>query len=405
MKIAFIVTNFPSLSETFVLNQITGLLDLGHEVEIFARKRPYGKAHSDIENYKLMSRVHYINPPKSLSKRFFKAINLMIANFTSGPTKILKSLDIINCGKEARSLNLLFAAIAFLDKDFDIIYCQFGHNGNIGACLKQIGCNGKLVTMFHGRDTRRGIAEGASLYRKLFEVGDCFLAISDYNYKNLIRFGVDPTRVILHPVGINVEKFPYRWHSGVERPSPIIIITVARLAKTKGLHYGIKAISDLIRESPGIAVEYRIVGGGPLETSLKRYVEGLNLGKHVRFLGPMKQEEVIQEMLKAHIFLLPSIAEALPVVLMEAQCIGLPIVATSVGSVHQEVLDGKSGFLVSTKDVKTMTEKLDYLIKHPEVWAEMGRTGREFICEQYDVQKLNRRLVRIYESLASREES
>ncbi|MCJ7651412.1 MAG: colanic acid biosynthesis glycosyltransferase WcaL, partial [Candidatus Lokiarchaeota archaeon] len=86
MKIAFIVGGFPSLSETFILNQITGLLDLEYEVEIFSEFNPKEKkVHSDIEKYQLMKRVHYFAMPYNKIKRILKAIFLIIKNFHKSP--------------------------------------------------------------------------------------------------------------------------------------------------------------------------------------------------------------------------------------------------------------------------------------------------------------------------------
>jgi len=108
MKIAFIVSGFPTLSETFILNQITGLLDMGFDVEIFAQFNPkQEKIHFDIEKYQLMKRVHYFNIPHNKNKRILKAIVLIIKNFHKAPLKILKSLNVFKYGKMAFSLKLL----------------------------------------------------------------------------------------------------------------------------------------------------------------------------------------------------------------------------------------------------------------------------------------------------------
>lgn len=406
MKIAFIVGRFPKLSETFILNQITGLLDLGNDVEIFASSNPdEEEVHSDILEYKLMEKVHYFEMPNNMAKRFLKAIYLIITNFHKNPLEILGSLNFFKYGKYALSLRLLFTYISFLDKDFDIIQCHFGPNGNIGAYLKQIGIKGKLVTMFHGCDIRLGKNKGGKFYNQLFEFGDCFLAISDYNYKNLIRFGLDPQKIIYHSVGIDINKFPYRWQSNVVGYHvTIIILTVARLVEEKGYQYGIQAISKLLKNHPELKLEYHIVGDGPLDEHLRKQVKELNLDKIVQFHGPMEQEDVIKIMQKAHIFLLPSIAEALPVVLMEAQAVGLPIIATNVGSVSQMIINGESGFLVPDRDVNALEDKLYTLISHPEMWLDMGKSGRKIVEEKYNVIELNLRLLEIYQNLIQKED-
>ena len=91
--------------------------------------------------------------------------------------------------------------------------------------------------------------------------------------------------------------------------------------------------------------------------------------------------------------------EGIPVVLMEAQATGLPIISTYHTGIPEVVIDGKSGFLVHEKDVDALAEKLEYLIKHPEIWPEMGRYGRKHVEEKYDIKKLNQQLVKIYQNL------
>jgi colanic acid/amylovoran biosynthesis glycosyltransferase len=400
MKIAFIVGGFPTLSETFILNQITGLLDLGCDIEIFAvSKNNERRVHPDIEKYNLLEKVHYFDVPHNKIERLLKAIYLITINFHKNPLKILSALNIIKYGRTALSLRLLYYLIPFVNKKFDIIQCHFGSIGNIGAFLKQLGIEGKLVTMFHGCDIREGIEKGRKIYRQLFNYGDCFLAISDYNYKNLVQFGVNPDKIVFHSVGIEINKFPFKWQEKSKMPIPIVVLTVARLVEEKGLKYSIMAINKILKNNPNLALKYYIIGEGPLKESLKNLVKELKIEGVVKYLGSMDQAEIAKEMSKAHIFLLPSISEALPVVLMEAQAVGLPVIATNVGSVAEVVVDGKSGFLVSERDVDALAERLGYLIEHSEIWPKMGSYGRKFIEEKYSIKKLNQKLVEIYQNL------
>jgi len=400
MKIAFIVSKFPSLSQTFILNQITGLINLGCDVEIFARSNPQDKiVHPDVEKYHLIERTYYYNFPRNKIKRVLKAIYLLITNFHKDSIKILKLLNITRNENLSSSLQLFYILIPFLNRKFDIIQCHFGSSGNIGAFLKELGIKGKLVTMFHGYDIRNGIEQGGKIYNQLLNYGDCFLVISDYNYKNLVRFGVKTEKLVFHPVGVEIDKFPFKWKGNKNLPSPIIILTVARLVEEKGLKYSITAIKEILMNNSDLHLKYYIVGEGVLKESLINLVKKLKLGDIVKFLGSMDQLQVAKEMLMAHIFLLPSISEALPVVLMEAQAIGLPIIATDVGSVAEAIVDSRSGFLVPSRDVNALVEKIEYLIEHPEVWPKMGRYGRKFIEENYDIKKLNQRLLEIYQNL------
>jgi colanic acid/amylovoran biosynthesis glycosyltransferase len=225
------------------------------------------------------------------------------------------------------------------------------------------------------------------------------LFISNYNYKNLVRFGVKTEKLVFHPVGIEIDKFPFNRKGRNNLPFPIVILTVARLVEEKGLKYSITAIKEILMKNSDLRLKYYIVGEGVLRESLINLVKKLKLGDIIKFLGPMDQLQVAKEMSMAHIFLLPSISEALPVVLMEAQAIGLPIIATDVGSVAEAIVDSRSGFLVPSRDVNALVEKIEYLVEHSELWPKMGRYGRKFIEENYNIRKLNQKLLKTYQNI------
>jgi colanic acid/amylovoran biosynthesis glycosyltransferase len=402
MKIAFILSTFPALSETFILNQLTGLIDLGHNVDIYSQSSATEeKMHSDVKKYGLLSRTIYFDsiPPGKIH-RVLKAVLLVVKNFHKAPVLLIKSLNFFKYGRKALSLRILFAVIMLLNKEYDIIQCHYGPNGSFGSILKEIGIKGKLVTMFHGWDIRHGIAKKGRIYEHLFKHGDCFLAISDYNYQNLLRLSADPKRIIFHPVGIDLKKFKCqpRIHCH-DNNKPITILTVARLAPEKGLDLGLRAIHKVLSKfHPGM-IEYRIVGDGPLKQHLEQSIQKLQLNTIVRLLGGMDQDEVIAEMKEASIFLLPSLNEALPMVLIEAQAMELPVVATSVGSTSEAMLANKSGFLVQKGDANALAEGLIYLVGNQKLWPEMGKAGRQFIESNYDIAKLNIKLESIYKNL------
>lgn len=395
------VGRFPSLSETFILDQITGLIDLGHDVEIFAQEGNFeGKIHPDILNYKLKNRTHFFITSPQKFNRVLKATSLVIENFHKSPLKILKSLNIFRFGKKALSLSLLNALIYFLDGDFDIIYCHFGPIGNFGACLKQIGIKGRLVTAFHGADMRMEIKKGEKSYHTLFSIGDIFLVTSKYGSKNLIQFGADPKKIIFHPVGVDIRKFSRQLSSfDKENGSKIKIITVARLVEEKGLEHGIRAIKKIVSNNPKINLEYIIIGEGPLEHSLKKLVDDLNLSKTIHFLGSMTQEKVILQMSKAHVFLLPSVSESFGAVLLEAQAMSIPIVTTNIGGVPEAISDQKTGFLVPIENIKAMVLKIESLIKDKKLRLEMGKYGRKYVVRHYNIQDLNDRLNSVFKKL------
>ena len=126
---------------------------------------------------------------------------------------------------------------------------------------------------------------------------------------------------------------------------------------------------------------------------------------NIKLLGWKTQAEVADLLKASDILLAPSVTtengeeEGIPGVIMEAFAQGLPVVSTYHAGIPEVVKDGESGFLVAERDVDALAERLERLIEHPELRFAMGQNGRRFVEEHYDVDKLNDRLVRIYQQL------
>jgi len=122
----------------------------------------------------------------------------------------------------------------------------------------------------------------------------------------------------------------------------------------------------------------------------------------IHLLGWKTKDEVRELYDDSHLFVLSSVTaangdkEGQGLVLQEAQAMGLPVLATLHNGFPDSVLDGKSAFLVPERDVDTLAEKLDFLVEHPAMWSEMSEAGRTFVEANFDVDKLNDRLVDIY---------
>lgn len=403
MRIAFLVTTFPDLSETFILNQITGLIDRGHEVDIFAY-RPAGdpRVHPDVNKYDLLRRTYYRAVPKCKMWRLLKAIWLIAKNVYKNPSPILQSLNFLKFGKSALNLTLLYATIPFVSgRSYDIIHCHFGPNGNLAIQLKSIGAiRGKIITTFHGYDLTLKKYNKNTFYHNLFEKSDLILAICMERKRRLIRLGCDPDKIRVHKTGINLSKFT---SSREPNNGKVRITTVCRLAEVKGVCYGIYAINKLVQRL--INIEYIIIGDGPLRKDVSEKIGDFNLTPYVKLLGWCNQDEIEQILRSTDIFLLPSITskreeqEGIPTALIEALACEIPVVSTNYGGIPELVQDGISGFLVPERDFDAIAERLEYLILHPDVRQRMGKSGRGTVLKNHDMEKLNDRLVQIFHEL------
>lgn len=407
MQIAFIVNKFPCLSQTFILNQITGLIDRGHKVDIYATKSDVtSKIHTDVDKYNLLDKVYYFpEVPNNKFHRLIKGFVLLTRHYRK--PKFL--LNIISkrrgYGIQLLSLRWIYSTVPFLYRQkYDIVHCHFGTNGLKGMIFQDIrNLSPKLVTTFHGYDVNsETYTSNNNIYKPLCYAGDLYTVNSTYTKNKAIKLGFPKERIVKLPVGLNLSKYGFQ-EKRLLSEEKIKIVTVARLVEKKGIEYSIKSVAKVIKSYPN--VEYQIIGDGELRPKLENLIASLGLVDKIKLCGWMNENEVRQRYKNAHIFILSSVTasngdmEGQGLVLQEAQAMGLPVLSTLHNGIPDGVLDGKSGFLVPEKDVDALAEKLQYLVEHPESWAEMGKAGRNFVEKHFDINKLNDRLVGIYQKL------
>ncbi|MEO0759780.1 MAG: glycosyltransferase [Cyanobacteria bacterium J06648_16] len=413
MKIAFLVSRFPVLSEAFIVNQITGLLDRGHQVDIYALSGFSGEptVHPDIERYDLRSNVTYVpRLPDSFGVRTLSGIPVGLRTATGDLKLFLSALNVAHYGKAAASLRLLHLASAFVDRpSYDIIHCQFGTCGLLGLALRDMGAiAGKLVTTFRGFDiSEYPRRHGAAVYQPLFKQGDLFLTNCEFFRQRVIDLGGAADKVWVHGSSIDCERFGLAASTlsaaQIEQGDTVRLLTVGRLTEKKGIEYGIRAVARLV--SAGFQVRYHIVGEGPLRAELTQLIRAVGLENCVYLLGSQPQPAIVAQLRQAHIFLAPCVTaqngdQDAPVnTLKEAMATGLPVVSTWHGGIPELVEDGVSGYLVPERDAAAIADKVADLIAYPERWSPMGLAGRRKVLANYEINHLSDELVRHYQQL------
>lgn len=407
MKIAFIVASFPTMSETFILNQMTGLLQRGHQLNIFAsRPSKYAVVHPEVGEYKLLERTYYrMSAPINKARRFKGAVKIVVKKFHKKPKTLLKALNFFKYGKGALGLWKLYAIKPFLDDDsYQIIHCHYGRLADLGIFLRDSAAvRAKLIVAFHGADISYHVEKhGNNLYNQAFEEADLLLPISERWRNKLIQLGCNEQKIIVHRVGINLDRFSFRSRRD-SSDGKVRVLTIGRMVEKKGIEYGIRAIARLLVAYPHL--QYTVVGEGPLKSNLEDLIIALKITDNVKLISGQDHNKIAVLMQNSDIFLAPSVTgqtgdqEGIPTTLMEAMACGLPVISTLHSGIPELVQDGKSGFLVPERDVEALAEKLEYLINHPECWPEMGFAGRQFVEANHDINKLNDRLVEIYAQL------
>jgi colanic acid/amylovoran biosynthesis glycosyltransferase len=405
MRIAFVTGQFPKLSETFILNQVNGLIERGHEVTVYAdRPETVQGVQPDFGDGRWRERVRYWHGADGRIREVLRLVQLLHPGRSGERPQQLKllgrSLRLLHDGAGERDLAFPLRALqaAGLRRRYDAIVAHFGHVGLDALRLRVAGAiEGSLVTFFHGWDMGVFPARrGARVYRRLFAEGELFLAVSRYWRERLIDLGCPRERTDVHRMGIDCRRFAFAARTpapdGVTR-----VVSVARLVEKKGIAYALQAMARLVRRHPAIA--YTIVGDGPQRPELEALAAHLGLNRRVRFAGWRGPEEVRCILAAVQIFLAPSVtaddgdAEGVPVAMMEAMAVGLPVLGTIHTGIPELVADGVSGYLVPERDADALAAQLERLVGSPASWPAMGRAGRARVEREFDIERLNDRLV------------
>ena len=362
-NIVVVQGGFPALSATFILDQMTGLIKRGYEVETWATYDPQEPLiHPEIEEYQLLEKTRYIKIPTTL--------------FCIYPKIWVKRFLHIN---NMKNLN-----------NVDAFHVNYGANFNLIKPIFQY-YNTFVLVSFHGYDASRYFQQkSSSCYDYLFERANLITSPSYHIRSILLQKGCPSEKMKVHRCGLNLRFFQPKPTN--YKKEQFILLTVARLVEKKGIEYSLKAVSK-IKEK--YKLRYRIVGDGPLKSDLEKLARRLGLENQVEFLGALDKEGVRQQMSEADIFVLTSVTagdgdqEGLPVSLIEAQAMGLPVVSSYHTGIPELIVDGQSGLLAKEKDTEKIAEHLGTLVRNHELRLTFGQNARERVQKEFDLAALN----------------
>jgi colanic acid/amylovoran biosynthesis glycosyltransferase len=399
MKLAIFVNQFPVLSQTFVLNQVEGLINAGIDVTVIALSQPNGGVLSEA----IQSRTVYLLKEDKCSfwlkllKRTIKVVRGLV--FGQNKAMILSALH-WQYGHHARSLLLPTIASDIEEPlNFDFIVCHFGTGGVLVNELRHIGVlKGKVATIFHGFELSvySALEQQKNNYLRLFKETELMLPISNVWKNKLHTLGCPLNKIAVHRMGVDLSHFTFQ--NIKPRTSTFSIFTVARFSEKKGLAFAIRSLALLKNK---VKFHYTIAGFGELRQSLQNLVTELGLNDSVSFVGAINSLQVKEYMLATDVFLQPSITadngdmEGVPVAIMEAMAMGRVIVSTFHSGIPELIIDNEHGLLAEEKDVEGLAEKIHLLYNNDTLQQKLAIQARKRIEELADVEKLNRQLVEL----------
>ncbi len=400
MKIGYLMNSYPMTSTTFIRREIESLENLGLEIKRYA-VRHWSEQLVDPLDIAEQNRTHYLLT--SNIPQLFMALFLVVALNPAGFFKALLLWFKVcknSGGISVKNIAYLIQAAYFYRKtrqdSINHVHVHFATNATTVAMLaKAMGGAGYSFTS-HGPDEFVDptlLSMGLKIHHAKF-----VFAISNYCRVQLVRFSSYDYWDKIHIVhcGLKIEEFEPSYHFDKDNHD---LVCVGRLCPQKGQLLIPQALAQLKREFPRLTVHF--VGGGESLQALEAAIEKYQVGTHVQLHGWRANNEVRKLVAESRVFLLPSFAEGLPVVIMEALALGRPVISTYIAGIP-ELVDAKCGWLIPAGSVPDMVSVIrQALTLTPETLSSMAKEGRHRVELEHDLNKIARQIYGIFSNAAN----
>jgi glycosyltransferase involved in cell wall biosynthesis len=384
MRLGYLYSRYPVLSQTFCDAEMLALERLGFELEIGSVYPPLTSLrHEHIAC--LRGPIHYA-PPQEILK-----ISEKNAKTNGNWPRDLVERHERKYGSgvkaEQRARNALYFADHFKRRGVDHVHVHFANRAaHTAMFLKEISGIPFSVTA-HGQDFMKDLGND-DLLREICAAAEFVAAETDYS-RDLLRQRCPDSRIHRVYNGMDLTRFsaPHYEMSGNAAPR---IISIGRLVAFKGFDYLIDACAELVRR--GLEFTCEIIGDGPLRGDLEARIRKLNLSDRVHLPGSLSQAVVLEKLRSADIFALASVtdiqgaSDVFPTVIIEAMAAARPVVSTRLAGIPESIVHGETGLLVPPEDTMALAEALGRLIQDAKLRLHYGRAGRERIEQHFQIE-------------------
>ena len=404
MRIAYLIGRYPWITHTFILREARALRRLGVAVQCFSIWRTARRhLHSAADWEEWQSTDALVPPhPARLMRAHLRAMTLAPRAYLAAFGRAL-SLSAPGVRRRVLALSWFVEAIVLWDA------CRRRGLTHIHAHLDGAAPMVAMLAVDFARQspsdagprswsqTVHGSKEFYDVYRERLDVraaSAMFIAcVSDYTRSQVMAFVPEELwdKLVVVRCGVDLDEFSPR---GVARSREgLRILTVGRVDAMKGTVVLLHALKRLSQQ--GLRATLMVVGEGPSKDKAMRMTERLGLQGQVRWEGAIGQDRIREFYVDCDVFCLPSFAEGVPVVLMEAMAMEVPVVANAITGIVELVEDGVSGFLVRPGRVDELADRLAQVLEDPDLQASMGRAGRAKVAAEYDLEHNARMLARL----------
>jgi len=245
----------------------------------------------------------------------------------------------------------------------------------------------------------------SNLEMRTCERADHVAVVSQAMRNELVsRFGIDERKVSFIPSGVDTRTFKPRDPEEIGAEdigkkygfAGKYCIYVGQLLPRKGVVHLVEAFKGVKAD-----IKCVIVGEGPDKAKLCELVNNLDLRRKIRFVGAVPLGDLVKLYASASFFVLPSLSEGLPLVVVEAQSCGLPVIASEVGGIPEVIMDGYNGFLVKPQDIDRMRDLIELLSEDEKLCRRISSRASKFALENFSWDKVAEKYGRIYKNLVN----
>jgi colanic acid/amylovoran biosynthesis glycosyltransferase len=395
-RVAVIMSRFPKLSETFVLNEMIEMERQGVEVEVFPLLRERQEVrHREVEDWVRRARFQPFISPAILGAQL-RFIRLHPRRYFRVLAEVLR--------ETAGSANFFIGAIGIFPKSVRFalemqelgvthVHAHFATHPAVAALIIHRLTGIPFSFTAHGSDLH---VERRMLATKL-TAARFGVTVSEFNRRVMIAECGDVAEEKVHVIHCGVDS---RFFAPVAEPPPgpeVVLVCVASLEEVKGHRFLIAACARLMER--GIAFRCDLIGDGPLRSALELQIAEAGLADRVVIHGGRTRDEVREILTRADIAVLASFPtregkrEGIPVALMEAMSCGLPVVASDLSGIPELVEHGVTGLLVPPGDAAALEAALARLSGNPRLRSRFGGAGRERVLRAFDLEHTTRQLL------------
>jgi colanic acid/amylovoran biosynthesis glycosyltransferase len=386
LKIAYLLHRFPGITDTFIKREIRTLQQLGTDVQVISVWKPSDKETTPAELLEWSGETQFVLPNSLLQIAW-----IVFLSIARSPVMVLRTFWFAVSTARPGVRGILYQLAYYLEA---MLASYVLRSGGFVHVHNHIGDQSGTVTMLAAKMAGIGYSITFHGWPVFFDAKNsrikekvenaCFTrAISYFCRSQLMMFSnaTDPAPFKVVHCGLNINNYKFR------APNRDIgrVFCVARLSPEKGHTFLLGALKIL--SDKGRRLQLLLAGDGPSRTELAKLADSLGISDRVTFLGFLNERQIIDELDKADLFVLPSFVEGVPVCVMEAMAVGVPVVATNVGGTGELIKDRKTGILIPPSDADAIADAVVEMIENYDFRLRSTKEARETIINEFDQTK------------------